>query len=178
MLSPVALGSSPEPFFYQINRTSSLSISSHITHSSPDHPGLFSLTQSLLSQRAQTRHSTPDVSPSTQRRNITLPSPCWLCLCWYSPAGEATRTRWWCTLSFQCLTNPSMQSAPSLPSCTAVTSQGQDQNLTILSSSPLDSWACSPFYQPLPSQSAASTEFLGLYWSITVSTTMKDSSQK
>lgn len=77
-------------FFYQINKTSSLSISSHITRSSPDHLGQFSLTQSLLSQRAQTRHSTPDVSPSIQKRNITLPSPCWPCFCQYSPAGEAS----------------------------------------------------------------------------------------
>lgn len=67
-----------------MNKTSSLSISSHVTHSSPDQLGQFSLTQSLLSQRAQTRHNTPDVSPNTQKRNITLPSPCWP---WYSP-GE------------------------------------------------------------------------------------------
>lgn len=72
-----------------MNKTSSLSISSHITRSSPDHLGQSSLTQSLLSQRAQTGHRTPDMSLSTQERNITLPSPCWLCLCWYSPAGEA-----------------------------------------------------------------------------------------
>lgn len=72
-----------------MNKTSSLSISSHITCSSPDYLDQFSLTQSLLSQRAQTGHSTPDVSLSTQKRNMTLPSPCWLCLCWYSPAGEA-----------------------------------------------------------------------------------------
>lgn len=72
-----------------MNKTSSLGISSHITRSSPDHLARFSLTQSLSSQRAQTRDSTPDVSPSTQKRNITLPSPCWPCLCWYSPAGEA-----------------------------------------------------------------------------------------
>lgn len=127
-------------FFYQINKTSSLSISSHITRSSPDHLGQFSLTQSLLSQRTQTRHSTPDVSPSIQKRNITLPSPCWPCFCQYSPAGEA---------SLQChndtlMTHTQlpvpcksfMQSVPSLSSCTAVTSQGQDQNLTMLSCRP------------------------------------------
>lgn len=92
MLSPVAEDISrilPQTFFLQGEQNSSPTISSHITCSSPDHPDQFSLTQSLLSQRAQTRHSTPDVSPSTQERNITLPSPCWPCLCWYSPAGQA-----------------------------------------------------------------------------------------
>lgn len=52
------------------------------------------------------------------------------------PVFNATMTRWWHTLSFQCLANPSMQSVPSLSSCTAVTSQGQDQNLTMLSCRP------------------------------------------
>lgn len=43
---------------------------------------------------------------------------------------------------------------------------------------PLNSWPRSPVYEPLPSQSAASTDLLGLYWSITVPKTMKDYSQK
>lgn len=49
------------------------------------------------------------------------------------PAFNATRTRSWRTFCFQRLANPSMQSAPSLSSCTAVTTQRQDQNLTTLS---------------------------------------------
>lgn len=38
----------------------------------------------------------------------------------------------------------------------------------------LNSWPHSPVHQPLPSQSAASTDLLGLYWSITVSKLWKD----
>lgn len=162
-------------FFYQINKTSSLSISSHITHSSPDHLGQFSLTQSLLSQRAQTRHSTPDVSPSIQKRNITLLSPCWLCLCWYSPAGEASLQCHKDTLithSQQIL--PCSQS-PACPPAQLSHPRGRIRTSHCSPADPLDSWSCFPFHQPLPSQSAASTDLLGLHWSITA---MKDSSLK
>lgn len=161
-----------------MNKTSSLSISSHITRSSPDHLGQSSLTQSLLSQRAQTGHSTPDTSLSTQERNITLPSPCWPCLCWYSPAGEA---------GLQCHKDTLLRHVPLPAPCKSFHAASPQPVLLHSCHSPrAGSEPLSALLQPLsvpwthcpvlqfishcpPSQLPAQTpNLLGLYWSISV----------
>lgn len=131
-----------------------MSISSHITCSSPTYQ--FSLTQSLLCQRAQTMHSTPDVSLSTQERNITLPLSLLAVLVlvqpsrrgWPSmPQGHTADTH---STSSALQILPWSQSPACPPAQLHIPGAGSEPCNTLLS--PLDSWPCSPAHQPLLSQ--------------------------
>lgn len=122
-----------------MDKTSSMSISSHITRSSPAWSVQFDI---ILCAREPKPGTALQMCPSVPKRGTsTFPSVLAVLV-----LVQPRRRGCWYTFHFQCLANPSMESVPSLSPCTATTSQGQDQNLATLS------WVPSSSATALPAQ--------------------------
>lgn len=163
MLSPVAEDSSstlPWTFFLPDGQNQ---LHEHLlTHHTVQPCLISSVWHNPLCQRAQTRHSTPDVSLSTQERNINLPLRVGRAC-----AGTAQKERLLIhiPLPVPCKSFHGVSPQPVPLHSYHIPRAGSEPCNTLLG--PQFISHCSP-----------STDLLGLYWRITVPKTMKDSSQK